>query len=121
MTTRILGLDLSLNHAGLVELDASGAVTWRAFVTDKKGAVTLWEGANRHPLPLGHSGPVYSVAFNNDGKLLASAGGDYKVVLWNPVTRQPVNFVRNNAGPPVTPLPRNDPGPRARYGVLRRE
>lgn len=39
MSWTVLGIDLSLNHAGLVELNAKGAVRWYQYITDKKAAV----------------------------------------------------------------------------------
>jgi WD40 repeat protein len=34
----------------------------------------------------GHEGSVYSVAYSPDGEMIASAGDDGKIILWNPKT-----------------------------------
>lgn len=43
---RILGMDLSLNHSGFVELDAKGKVTWYDYVTDTKSHCVLGKGTH---------------------------------------------------------------------------
>lgn len=51
MSARILGIDLSLNHAGLTLLDERGRVTWHTVVTDSKGVAArapvqlFWPGS----------------------------------------------------------------------------
>jgi WD40 repeat protein/tRNA A-37 threonylcarbamoyl transferase component Bud32 len=53
----------------------------------------LWGLLERPTVPLAtlskHRGDVYSVAFSPDGKLLASAGKDKIIWLWDTATRQP--------------------------------
>jgi Holliday junction resolvasome RuvABC endonuclease subunit len=42
----IVGIDLSLNHAGMVELNAEGALSWYDYVTDTKAAVRRTVGVH---------------------------------------------------------------------------
>src|SRR5579859_1060529 len=47
----------------------------------------------------GHSGPVRSVAWSPDGKLVASASDDGTVQVWNPTALQPTLTYRQHTGP----------------------
>jgi WD40 repeat protein len=53
-----------------------------------KWAALLWGAGSGEPMmPLGgHDDPVQSVAWSKDGTLVATGGGDGKVVLWDPAT-----------------------------------
>jgi len=74
---------------------------------DTENGVQVWDisqafhsGMEKYPEPLyrfSHNGNantyqtlVWDVAFSPDGKILASAGGDEKIVLWSMATGQPV-------------------------------
>jgi WD40 repeat protein len=46
----------------------------------------------------GHAAPVVSVAFDPDGKRLASGGADGEVRVWDAVTGEPVATLRGHSG-----------------------
>ena len=84
----------SLNIDGTNPVTArrlAAAAAWAVFHTGQaKSAMTalLAEQQQQGMLPAGPS-TVFAVAFSRSGKLLATAGADGTVRLWNPATRRP--------------------------------
>lgn len=76
---------------------------------DQKGLVKLWElpALSQKAVLREHKGPVYALAFSNDGKRLASAGGIYmhggetpgEVVIWDLPAERPTARLPGLAGP----------------------
>jgi WD40 repeat protein len=62
------------------------------------GTVRLWSAPSGQPLATleGHTGPVYVVALNADGSLLASGSIDGTVRLWEPSTAAALRILRSD-------------------------
>jgi len=78
--------------------------------SDKEGTVNLWdaktgEGRGAHKLQYDdshfNSASVLALAFSSDSKLLAGAGSDGSVVLWQLYTRQPFTKLPGDGISPV--------------------
>src|SRR5439155_7759484 len=71
------------------------------------GEIRLWNVATGQQVgqPLtGHAGTVSAVAFNPDGKTLASGALDGSIMLWDAMTGKAVGQPLANQGKPITGL-----------------
>ncbi len=66
--------------------------------------VRIWNlaGEGEKLTPSGHTGGVSGLAFSPDGTLLASAGKDHTVKLWNPLTGDLIHTLDDFHGPAQT-------------------
>ena len=66
----------------------------------ENGVVRLWDSASGRELLVyrGHTKPVRTIAFSQDGKSIASAGGDPAIRIWDPATGKDIRQIPVNAG-----------------------
>lgn len=73
-----------------VAFDPSGSGRFASASDDNTVVIWDWDPTSRslaiHFVLKDHAGNVRSVAFNSDGTILASAGFDDTIILWNPQT-----------------------------------
>ncbi|KAJ1435837.1 WD40/YVTN repeat-like-containing domain superfamily [Sesbania bispinosa] len=86
----VLRLQFLKNHFLLATINKLGQlhyqdVTTGTVVGHSGGTVTMWKPTSSAPLVkmLCHHGPVSTVAFHSNGNLMATAGKDKKIKLWD--------------------------------------
>jgi WD40 repeat protein len=50
-------------------------------------------------LPVGHSKPIYSATYSTDGKIIATAGGDNKILIWDASTGKLLKNLEGHSRP----------------------
>jgi eukaryotic-like serine/threonine-protein kinase len=78
---------------------ATAGAGWEGDTRGLRGEIKLWDAAAGKELRTlkGHTGPVLSVTFSPDGKLLASGGYDYTVRLWSGADGAALNTLPGHA------------------------
>jgi WD40 repeat protein/serine/threonine protein kinase len=87
------------------------AIVWRRGYRDVEDTAEGQDAQPASPDEFGklteftsHQGPVYAAKFSPDGKLVATAGADHRVLLWDPAKVQPIDVNRRLEGKPDLPV-----------------
>jgi WD40 repeat protein/transcriptional regulator with XRE-family HTH domain len=92
LSRQLAAESLNIDPTDPVTARRLAVAAWAVFPTSQaNSAITTLQAEQQQQgmLPVGPS-TVFAVAFSPDGKLLATAGGDGTVRLWNPATHTPI-------------------------------